>query len=132
MSSIAHLVRCHWIRNKLEPSFPDNLQASLIPDANVHFSPQTSHPSSPLPSHWEPSSTTLHPSPSSAPSSATHTTVHKLPTPRRSSSSRRRLHPPLPHGELLSLVAPFRLMVLVLSSTPLVLSATRVPHILVL
>lgn len=87
---------------------------------------QTSLPLSLRPSLSALPSTTSPPSPSSAPSSVTPTVRPRLPTPRRSSSSPRRL-PRLPLPGVLPLPAlPSSPTVLVLSSTPLALSLTRV------
>merc|ERR1712137_802970 len=70
-----------------------------------------------------------HPSPllCSAPSSVTPTVRPRPPTPRRSSSSPRRLPPPPLPGVLPSSAPPSSPTVSVPSSTPLVLSPTRAP-----
>ena len=86
---------------------------------------QTSLPLSPPLSPSAPSTTTPSPSPSSAPSSATPTARPRPPTPRRSSSSPRRLPLPLPPGALPSSALPSSPTVLVPSSTQLALSPTR-------
>ena len=75
---------------------------------------QTSLPLSPPLSPSAPSTTTPSPSPSSAPSSATPTARPRPPTPRRSSSSPRRLPLLPPLGELPWLVLPSSHTVLVL------------------
>merc|ERR1712137_408908 len=103
---------------------------SIPPSPTLTYHPQwppsaTFLPSSPLPSPSARPSTTLSPLPSSAPFSVMPTAAHSRPTPRRSTSTPRRLPPPLPRGVAPSSALPSSRTVLVLSSTLPAPSPTR-------
>ena len=113
-------------RNRITSSLPWQHHNHRLIIANVRFL-QTSLPLSPPRSPSAPSTATPSPLLCSAPSSVTPTVRPRPPTPRRSSSSPRRLPPPPLPGVLPSSAPPSSLTVSVPSSTPLALSPTRAP-----